>query len=133
MLTKKIKNNTGSTKTYSGQEIAPAAYYEIQVYEELVWVNDTTLQTDITAGDAVVNNGTTDLNATDGLAYLTALNTDCIKAVEVDDAAKADGKGLIYKSATGKLEYEAIGTGNIDGGKSDSNYGGIDNIDGGGA
>lgn len=104
MLVKKIKNNTAGTKTWLGQEVQPATYYQIQADEENAWMNSSVLDADITSGDAVVNNGS-DLSASVGLAWLKAINSDCLKFVEIDDTAKADGKFLKYNSTSSKIEY----------------------------
>jgi hypothetical protein len=63
-MAKWIKNNSGVTKTYIGQQIADQAYYEIQPHEETAWAHNSPLITDIGSGDAVVakdDSGTTDI------------------------------------------------------------------------
>ena len=64
-MSKWIKNDSGSTKTWVGQEITNQSYYEIQSNEELEWANNSTLLTDIGSGDAVVakdDSGNTDFS-----------------------------------------------------------------------
>lgn len=105
-MIKKIKNNTVSAKNYRGQEIAPAAYYEIDWHNERLFANDSVLQADVTSGDAIMNNGTSDItNATNGLAFLKAVNADCIAAKEVDNSSIGDGKHLSYDLTNDKLVY----------------------------
>lgn len=104
-LVKKIKNTSGGPKTWRGQEIADGAYYTIQSEEEKLWMEDTTLLADITGGDAVVNDGTSDLSAAAGTIHLQAVNATFIQGVEVDDSAKADGLGLGYEASSKKLKY----------------------------
>lgn len=60
-MIKKIKNNTATNQTWCGQEIEPAAYYEIQSQEELSWANDSALLVAIATAEALVNNGTGDI------------------------------------------------------------------------
>jgi hypothetical protein len=63
-MSKWIKNNSGVTKTYVGQQIADQTYYEIQFHEETAWSHHSPLITDISNGDAVVardDSGTTDI------------------------------------------------------------------------
>lgn len=56
-----IKNNTGETKTYEGQEILPGAYYIIEAMEELGWKNNSDLLKDIALGKAIVSDGQRDI------------------------------------------------------------------------
>lgn len=104
-LTKKIKNNTGSTKVYVGQEIEPAEYYTIQPEEDYFWRDDAILQTDIASEDAIVNNGVIDLNPEDGLGHLQARNAAYIKSVLVDDSNKGDAKYMRYDNIAKALKY----------------------------
>jgi len=63
-MAKWIKNNSGVTKTYVGQQIADQAYYEIQYDEVGKWSHHSPLITDISNGDAIVakdDSGTTDI------------------------------------------------------------------------
>ncbi len=104
MLTKKIKNNFGSEKIVRGTRISNGSYYSVQPEEEISWITDLDIQADITAGNWIINDGTSDLNATDGLVHWTALNTDCIKEIEVDDSNKNQGATLGL-GTSGKIEY----------------------------
>jgi hypothetical protein len=105
-LVKKVKNNTGGTVSYEGQAITAGAYYEIEPIEEQRWIDNVQLQTDVASGDAIMNNGTTDLSVAEGPGYLNAENATCIMGIPIDDTARADNKALVYNSASGKLEYE---------------------------
>lgn len=53
-MAKWVKNDSGSTKTWVGQQLDDQAYYEIQSVEETQWSSDSTLLTDIASGDAIV-------------------------------------------------------------------------------
>lgn len=53
----KVKNTTGSTGTWIGQEIADGAYYQLADKDLIPWTNDTTVFTDIGNGNLVVNKG----------------------------------------------------------------------------
>ena len=71
MSVKKIKNDTGSTKTYLGQDILAGAYYQIQAVEEISWSSHSALLTDIGSGDAVVNDGSVDItDVNDAIDFL---------------------------------------------------------------
>lgn len=60
-MVKRVKNNTGAPRAWVNQEIQPGEYYQIQSEEETRWANDSTLLTSIAAGDAIVNDGDSDL------------------------------------------------------------------------
>lgn len=63
-MAKFIKNTSGASKTWVGQTVANTTYYEIQPIEEMAWANNSTLLTDIAAGDATVakdDTGNTDI------------------------------------------------------------------------
>ena len=117
MLTKKIKNTTGSDKIYQGQVIAPATYYQILPNEEVAWANDSNLDTDVASGAAVVNNGTTDLNAANGSIHLKALSASHIGGVEVDLTDIGDQKKIIYDSVSNKYKFNADSPGSASGAK----------------
>ena len=60
-MAKYIKNNSGVTKTWVGQQLANQEYYLIQQAELVQWANNSTLLSDIGNGNAVVaksNDGT---------------------------------------------------------------------------
>jgi hypothetical protein len=66
----RIYNNTGSDKTYVGQTISPSSYYEIQAQEWFQWSVEELLLTDIGSGEAIVNDGVTNLGISEGLDWL---------------------------------------------------------------
>ncbi len=112
MLPKYYKNISGSTVTRIGTEIANGAFYQIQVDEETLWMNNSTIEADIDANDAEISKDGTDpgiiSDHTEAKNYLNALNANCIESVEVDNTNKADGKGLIYRVSSDKLQYEGF-------------------------
>ena len=72
-LIKKIKNNTASNITWVGQTIDSGEYYNIQIdeTEEMRWAFNGELESAITKGDAIVNNGEVDIsNITKAVEYL---------------------------------------------------------------
>jgi len=102
----KIKNNTGSLVNWVGQDIAPGQYYQIEFNEESEWMDNVALETLILSGDAVVNNGTSDItNGTDGLDYLRAMDAGCVRSVIIDDSSKGDKKYMKYDSMTNTIKY----------------------------
>jgi len=75
---KKIKNNTGSTKIWRGQEVLAGIYYTIQEHEYNVWLYDSVLETDINSGDAIFNDGTQDYtDPAEALDVFRAVNATC--------------------------------------------------------
>lgn len=73
-MIKWIKNNSGITKTWLGQQINNQAYYQIQSIEEIAWANDSELLTDIANGNAIVakdDSGSNNItNVNDAINYL---------------------------------------------------------------
>jgi hypothetical protein len=53
-MAKWIKNNTAGDKTWVGQLVPAATYYEIQSNEEVLWAHNSSLIIDISNGDAIV-------------------------------------------------------------------------------
>jgi hypothetical protein len=78
-MSKFIKNTSGGSKTWVGQEVANNGYYEIQSTEISSWQNNSILITDIGNSDAVVakdDSGNTDIaDVSDGLNYLKDTDT----------------------------------------------------------
>jgi hypothetical protein len=75
MLVKRIKNNTAVTQEWLDRILEPGEYYDIQTWDEKRWATDSEILTAIQSGDAVVNNGTEDLNSTDGLNWLNYVDS----------------------------------------------------------
>jgi hypothetical protein len=67
----KIKNNTGSSGVWAGQTIAAAAYYTIQTIELFKWQNNSTVLSDLGAGNLIMNDETADIiDVATGINYL---------------------------------------------------------------
>jgi len=82
---KKVKNTTGSDITRLGL-VLPAGEYvtiEPQFYVRWAALFDE-YQTEVASGDIVVNNGTSDLNATVGLEYLKSLDPHFLQHDGID-------------------------------------------------
>lgn len=72
-----IKNNTGSTGTWVGQELADQEYYLIQPQELFNWQTDAQVEIDIASGNLVVSNdgtATGDLDPSPGLNFLLGID-----------------------------------------------------------
>lgn len=73
-MAKWIKNDSGGDKTWVGQLVLNAAYYQIQTHEEVSWANNSALLTDIGSGDAIVakdDSGTADIvDINEAISYL---------------------------------------------------------------
>jgi hypothetical protein len=89
-MAKWIKNDSGGSKTYLGQQIADGAYYQVTKTEDGLWANDNTLIVDIANGDAIVakddsgNNDITDINK--GINHMKDLGV-----VKMQQALAEDG------------------------------------------
>ena len=62
-----VKNTSGGTDTWVGQELADVEYYQIQDHERVQWSNDDKVLNDIASTNLTVcldNSGTTDLSGT---------------------------------------------------------------------
>jgi hypothetical protein len=82
-----IKNTSGVTKTWVGQEITNNSYHNIVPQSETQWSNDSTLLTDVGSGDATVakdNSGTNDISD-------VAIAINYLKGVPLDTIAKLKG------------------------------------------
>jgi hypothetical protein len=55
-----VKNISGSTKTYLGQEITSGSYYQIQDVERIAWSTDDGLLADITSDAAQISSSNSD-------------------------------------------------------------------------
>ena len=73
MLTKIIKNIDSITHTWVGQEIAPNTYYQITPEEELYFRNDSEFRDAISSGQAIMNDGVSDLSLSKSLILLDFL------------------------------------------------------------
>ena len=114
-MSKYVKNDSGATDTWVGQQLANAGIYQMNEFDSIPWVvqsntSGSKVETDVLSGDLKVSNDNfaTTMSAADGLAYLKGFNADCIRGVIVDDTAKADGSALVYKSSSDKFEYGAV-------------------------
>lgn len=85
-MAKWVKNTSGATGTWLGQQLDNNEYYELQAHEDAAWSNDSTVLTDIGAADLTVakddsgNNNITDV--ADAINYLK------------DDTAPKDSDGV---------------------------------------
>lgn len=105
-ITKKIKNNTAGKKTWLGQELDAGSYYEIQIDEELFWMHNTILDSDINSGDAIVNDGESDLtDPADGLIHLKAISATHVCHAVVDDSNQENNRYMKYDSNLKALKY----------------------------
>lgn len=101
-MQKRLKNASGADRNWRGQTIVNGAYWDIPANEERKWAGDTDVHASITAGDLVVNDGTSDLGVADGIEWIKRLSAQCINAILIMDTAPADGEVLTYDSALGK-------------------------------
>jgi len=83
---KKIKNATTTSKTWCGQTIEPNEYYTIQEIEYGAWASNSALLTAIANGEAVINDGTSDINDVNrAINFLKDINiTNEIGATVID-------------------------------------------------
>lgn len=91
---KKIKNNTESTKTWLGQQVAAGEYYTLQAHEEQSWAHNDAVLVDIANDEALVNNGEADIPAVaDAIDFLKG------SEVRLDELKDIDGNLLIRPKA----------------------------------
>lgn len=73
-MAKYIKNTTGSTKTWVGQEVGAGSYHQIAATEYALWASNALVIADVGAGNALLataNDGTGDItDAGKGLDFL---------------------------------------------------------------
>jgi hypothetical protein len=120
-----IKNISGLTKNYDGQDILDNEYQLIPISREIYWSSDNNLLIDISNGDVIVakdDSGTKDItNISDAINYLKNIN----KEVEIDDEGRQTvrrataKKGWHYSAITAEIETSTLGTYNKD-------YNGVD-------
>lgn len=72
-----VKNNKSESDVWCGMEILPTAYYTIEQFELARWQNSSKVLIDISTGDLVVNNGTSDiLDVASAINYLKGLDSE---------------------------------------------------------
>jgi hypothetical protein len=96
MLTKIIKNTTQSEKEWVDKIVAAGESYTIQRHEDSKWAADAEVISDVQSGDAVINDGTQDLSASDGEQWLKFL----------DDATKITLDSTVFNSKEMKSGIE---------------------------
>jgi len=72
-IIKKAKNNTQATKKIFGKFVEPDEVYEIPANKWLDAIEDDTFKDDVLNGDVVINNGSQDLSAQDGVDHINKL------------------------------------------------------------
>jgi len=114
-IQKILKNQTVSAidvKDTGKRVPATPTTYTIPASDYGLWADSTDINTHIDSGDIVVNDGTSDLNATNAKDLLKFAqdqgfwNSNKILGVTVDNTDIANGKILKYNSTSGNLEYE---------------------------
>jgi hypothetical protein len=105
-MIKKLKNTTGATRTYHGEEIQAGTYYEVQRQEWDLWQSNPDIDTDLTNGDLVFNDGTSDYPvAADGLEMWHAVDATCLRGKVFDDTGIGDKCVPCYDQGQNKLKY----------------------------
>jgi hypothetical protein len=67
-----VKNTTGVQKNWGGTTINANSQYSLQTIDTIRFLSDSTFQSDLASGNAVVNDGTQDLNAVNGILHMQA-------------------------------------------------------------
>lgn len=71
----RLKNNKGTSDTWTGQMIEPGEYYSPELFELVRWQNDTKVVTDVVNGLLIVSDGFTDFqDPIQGLNYLKGID-----------------------------------------------------------
>lgn len=76
LLTKIIKNVSGETRQILKRDVANNSQYDIPSHLWLELADDTAIHDYITSGDYIVNNGTSDLSASDGVKFVKKFQPD---------------------------------------------------------
>lgn len=112
-MAKFIKNDSGATDTWAGQELADQQVYQLTLEDDRRFQEDarrsgSKVETDINSGALKVSmdNFVTTLSVADALEAMKGIDASCVKTVLVDDSAKADGRALVYNATSKKLEYQ---------------------------
>lgn len=83
------KNTTGSDITIAGQVISAGGQYTLQQSDMYLWASSDLLVTKIGSGDIVINDGTSDLSASNGIdhvkGYQQKLNIDNNRVLTADN------------------------------------------------
>jgi hypothetical protein len=93
MALKEIKNVSGSTKTYAGQQLADQQIYAISSTEELAFASDTALIGDIANGNVVVYKDASLLTTAIGLQYIQNVLPPAITPTALPDPANFRFRG----------------------------------------
>lgn len=105
-LTKKIKNVSGATVIWNGVELLNNEYFEIPRAEWEEWCHDEDVVAAITAGDAIMNDGTSDLSSgTASDEHLKAHHAHYLQGKEIDEDTKTNEYFLTFDSASDKFIY----------------------------
>lgn len=93
MAVKEIKNVSGQTQTYAGQQIIDQATYAISSAEELAFANDLSLIAAIASGDVEVYKDAVLLTAVVGLQYIQNVLPPAITPTALPDPANFRFRG----------------------------------------
>lgn len=134
-FTKIVKNDSGSEKTWAGITLADQETYEVPAVYWAAWILDPTIIADITSGDLVVNDGTTDLSVSEGLNWIKLYQSDRAEDLSFDNSvAMLDGDPDNVQEAIEKVkgfrvqpvQFQYIGQMNYD----QYLYSGVDAVSG---
>lgn len=78
------KNTTGVQKTWGGIDVSAASQYTVQQVDIVRFLTDPTFKLDLQSGDAVINDGTQDLNAVDAVFWMSGYLPSAIKLIGED-------------------------------------------------
>jgi hypothetical protein len=95
---KKIKNTRTGDVVRCGQTLAQNVYYEIQALELPRWQNDDTVVAELTSGDLVINDGTSDIT---GASKIIDFLRDVAGPTTLKPFAVADGFRARFKGVSG--------------------------------
>lgn len=85
-ITKIIRNTSGSDKQVLRRSLADGESYEIPYHLWLELADSDSIATDVTSGDLVVNDGTSDLSVTEGLELIQRFHFDYAGKVAFDNS-----------------------------------------------
>lgn len=119
-MTIRVKNTGVPDIIRVGQTLVQNVYYTIEenvIDQKILWANDTEVIADVNSGLIVVNNGTSDLSAANGLIWLQQNNATHLDGKKIDTSGIGDQKKIIYDSASDTLKFSAESPGSAAGAK----------------
>lgn len=122
-FSKVVKNNSGDTDTWVGVTLSDQESYTVPVVYWSTWILDAKVIADITSGDLIINDGSSDLSPSEGLEYITLFQSNKAEDTLFDNTvASLPGSPTTVQQAIEKtksfrvqpIQFQFIGQMNYD-------------------